>query len=227
MDPATDARLVERTAWGSTLAEVCGQLLAERLAQASGSTRATLRAVAAGAVRSPAHLRAGAWPVRGARGGHRELPGARAGNLSPGGLLAYGVGAASRRWPDAGACGEARGARRDESPQRGSVWRRKTPRPFMPRWSRFTTWRAAAARPLRTPAVFGRRSRWLPGQKQPIPGLRGLALVVLELEGRFQAGELAQRLGFWLSDQTDAAANARLIAASSRCTAGRSSGIAG
>jgi hypothetical protein len=44
------------------------------------------------------------------------------------------------------------------------------------------------------------------------PGLRGLVLVLLELEGRLRPGELAQRLGFWLSDQTDAAANARLIA---------------
>src|SRR5207248_8350806 len=29
--PATDARLIERTAWGSTLAEACGRLLRQRL----------------------------------------------------------------------------------------------------------------------------------------------------------------------------------------------------
>jgi hypothetical protein len=44
------------------------------------------------------------------------------------------------------------------------------------------------------------------------PGLRGLALVLLELAGRLGPGELADRLRYWLSIAVDATDNARLVA---------------
>lgn len=44
------------------------------------------------------------------------------------------------------------------------------------------------------------------------PALRGLALVLLELDGQLADGELTSRLTYWLSAVTDAADNARLVA---------------
>ena len=43
------------------------------------------------------------------------------------------------------------------------------------------------------------------------PALRGLALVLLEMDGRLARDELAARLRFWLSRRAEAADNARLI----------------
>jgi hypothetical protein len=44
------------------------------------------------------------------------------------------------------------------------------------------------------------------------PSLRGLALVLLEIAGRLDRPQLAERLGYWLSTTADAMDNARLVA---------------
>jgi len=209
--PATDAQLVERTAWGSTLVDVCGRLLAERLAQASRIDEGTLvllqmalcdlphpfaqalgrcEVLAADTSNFPSLVRAG-YHLDGllTYGSARQL------GVGPMQELAGRLAArAVTSLPGAAACGDedaeavhAALVSLHDLARRGS--------PALADASGF--WEAVAL---------------VAGANGTHPGLRGLALVVLGLEGRFETGELAERLGFWLSDQSDAAANARLIA---------------
>jgi hypothetical protein len=208
--PATDARLIERTAWGSTLAEVCTRLLGEELAGAAridaGTTvllRATVcdllealpqavercEALAADSASFPALARA-TFHLDGllAYGAARHLPAGRLGPLA-GRLFARAVA----HLPASVACGDeaaeemAEGLRAlDELVGRRSVagdpgaYRRAV---------------AAAAE--------------LPGCH---PALRGLALVLLELGGHLPRQALAGRLRYWLSRADQASDNAKLIA---------------
>ena len=61
------------------------------------------------------------------------------------------------------------------------------------------------------PDVFWEAIETIAAMEGTHPGLRGLALTLLEVEGRLEAGELARRLRPWFSIG-DAAANARLVA---------------
>ncbi len=209
--PATDAQLVERTAWGSTLGEVCGRLLAERLAAASRIDEGTLvllqmalcdlpqalahalarcEALAADSTSVPALVRATYHlDTLLSFGSARQLP--------PGPMEDLARRLAARAVtgiPGAAACG-------DEDAE--DVHVALTSLHDLVR-------RGSPA--LTDPGAFWESVQLVVGAAATHPGLRGLALVLLELQGRLEPGELARRLGFWLSDQTDAAANARLIA---------------
>ena len=77
---------------------------------------------------------------------------------------------------------------------------------------RCTSWCAAGAPPRGTPPRSGRPIETLAAQADSHPGLRGLALVLLELGGRLDRDALAARLRYWLSAAPEAADNARLVA---------------
>jgi hypothetical protein len=209
--PATDARLVERTAWGSTLAEVDQRLLGQQLAAAERvdeGTAVLLRLALCDLAHSfPAALeRCEALAADSAS----FVALARA-TYHLDGLLAYGVarrlptdrlGALAARLfalavlhlPAAAVCGDDAAAEiepgltglhelvRRQSPAAGDA------APF---------WEALEA---------------VESQAGSHAGLRGLTLVLLELGGRLGRDALAARLGYWLSVVPEAADNARLVA---------------
>jgi hypothetical protein len=209
--PSTDAALIEQTAWGSTLAEACGRLLGRRLESSariddgttvllemalcdlSGALPAALdrcEALAADSGSFPALARA-TYQLDGllSYGSARRLPTDRLGDLARR-LFTRAV----LHLPASVRCGDEAAAEvsgtlttlyelvRRRSPVAGD------PEPF---------WDAVRA-------VAG-----LPGSHA---GLRGLALVLLELGGVLAEGELAQRLRYWLSVTAEAGDNARLVA---------------
>jgi hypothetical protein len=209
--PATDARLVERTAWGSTLVEVDQRLLREQLAAAvhvDDGTDVLLRLALCDLVHSfPAALdRCEALAADSA-----SIVSLARATYHLDGLLGYGVARrlptdqivelairlfarAVLHLPTAAVCGDEAAAE-IEAALTGlhELVRRQSPvvgdaAPF---------WDALEA---------------VAAQADSHPGLRGLALVLLELGGRLGRDGLAARLHYWLSAASDAADNARLIA---------------
>ena len=209
--PATDAALIERTAWGSTLAEAGARLLRRELeaaARIDAGTAVLLRAtlcdlldVLPGATArcealaadsaSFAALARATFHLDGllAYGAARRLPAGRLGPLA-GRLFARAVA----HLPAAVVCGDEGAAELAQALRALDelVGRRSAaagdPEPY---------WAAVEA------------AAGLPGCH---PALRGLALVLLELSGRLAPGDLAGRLRYWLSRAEAAADNARLIA---------------
>jgi hypothetical protein len=212
--PATDGRLIERTAWGSTLAEACGRLLRQRLdgiERIDAGTEVLLNMTLCDLAASPAFAAAldrceslaadsGSFPALArstyhldgllAYGAARKLPAERLRELA-GRLFARAVLAL----PAAAVCGdEAADEVRQtllalhELVQRGGPVVETVGERY---------WEAISA---------------LAERAATHPGLRGLALVLLELGGRLKPGELADRLRYWLSLAADAVDNARLVA---------------
>jgi hypothetical protein len=209
--PATDARLVERTAWGSTLAEVGQRLLGQQLAAAErvdDGTAVLLRmalcdlansfpaalerceALAADSASFVALARA-TYHLDGllAYGAARRLPAERLGALAAR-LFARAV----LHLPDAAVCGDDAAAEIEPAlTGLHELVRRQSP---------------AAG----DAAAFWDAVEAVAARADSHPGLRGLALVLLELGGRLDRGALAARLRYWLSAAPEAADNARLVA---------------
>jgi hypothetical protein len=212
--PATEARLVERTAWGSTLTECCGRLLRERLSGAeridagtetllqmalcdltasSTFTAALARCeeLAADSGSFPALARA-TFHLDGllSYGSARKLPADRLLDLA-GRLFAR----ATVQLPSATVCGDE-GADEvrttllplHELVQRGSPVVGSAGETF------WTTLEQVAERQATHATV------------------RGIVLILLELSGRLRPGGLTDRLRYWLSAGADASDNARLVA---------------
>jgi hypothetical protein len=210
--PSTDASLIERTAWGSTLVEVCGRLLAKRLEESGrvdqGATvllemavcdlvealpaaMDRCEALAADSVSFPALARA-AYQLDGllSYGAARRLPAERL-SLLAGQLFtraALNLPAAARCADDAAAEVSAALTPLYELVGRGSPATAAGAEEF---------WEAVAAVAEATGAHAG---------------LRGLALVLLELGGRLGEGVLAGRLRYLLSMAGEVGDNARLVA---------------
>ena len=212
--PATDARLIERTAWGSTLAEACGRVLRERLEGAQrvdAGTEALLRMalcdLAAGPAFSAALARcealaadSGSFPALARAtyhldgllgyGAARKLPSDQLLELA-GRLFARAV----LHLPAAAVCGdEASDEVRQTLLALHELVQRRGPVVGAAAESFWAAVGAVAERQASNPA------------------LRGLTLVLLELGGRLGPGELADRLRYWLSIAADAGENARLVA---------------
>ncbi|MFN8634755.1 MAG: DUF5682 family protein [Chloroflexota bacterium] len=212
--PATDARLIERTAWGSTLAEACGRVLREKLDKAErvdGGTEVllqmTLCDLAESAAFGPALARcealaadSGSFPALARAtyhldgllgyGAARKLPAERLLDLA-GRLFARAV----LHLPTSAVCGdEAADEIRTTLLSLYELVQRRGP---VVGEREDTFWRAVETIAER-PATH--------------PGLRGLALVLLELAGRLASGELTRRLRYWLSLADEAMDNARLVA---------------
>jgi hypothetical protein len=209
--PATDGQLIERTAWGSTLAEVCHRLLHDRLAAASridAGTEVLLRlalcdlvdalpaalerceTLAADSASFPALARA-TYHLDGllSYGAARRLPAARLGTLA-----ARLFARAALHLPAAVLCGdEAAGEVQETLTSLHDLVQRRSP---------------AAGEP----DAFWASVETVAELSGAHPQLRGLALVLLELNGCLGRDELAARLRFWLSRAAEAADNARLIA---------------
>jgi Family of unknown function (DUF5682) len=207
--PATDASLVERNAWGSTLAEVCARLLRARLDAATrvdeGTTillrlalcdllepfpaaLARCEDLAADSGSFPALARA-AFHLDGllAYGAARRLPQDQLADLA-GRLFVR----AALHLPAAVICADEAAAEIEQTvTPLAELVRRK--------------------RPCAAPDVFWEAVESVAAMESTHPGLRGLALTLLELQGRLEPGELARRLRPWLA-AGDAAANARLVA---------------
>jgi hypothetical protein len=209
--PATDAQLIERTAWGSTLVEVCHRLLHDRLAAApriDAGTEVLLRlalcdlvdalpaalarceALGADSASFPALARA-TYHLDGllSYGAARKLPAVRLGELA-----ARLFARAALHLPAAVRCGDEDAAEVQETlTALHDLVQRRSP---------------AAG----DPAAFWTSVQTVADLPGAHPQLRGLALVLLELNGRLGRDELAARLRFWLSRAAEAVDNARLIA---------------
>jgi hypothetical protein len=209
--PLTDAQLVERTAWGTTLSDVCSRLLRQRLDAAPRVDLGTAvlfemalcdlvelipssiercDALAADSVSFPALAQA-AFHLDGllTLGSARQLDVERlselANRLSARAIVAL---------PSAANCGddatdEVQGAL---LALHGMVMRSSAVTVDIPLF-----WEAID-RLAESPFTH--------------PTLRGLGLVLLELDGRLPNGQLSERLGYWLSARDDVATNARLVA---------------
>ncbi|HLN64857.1 MAG TPA: DUF5682 family protein, partial [Symbiobacteriaceae bacterium] len=209
--PATDGHLVERTARGSTFAEVCGRVLQDRLAgvtridEGSGvllqmalcdltdafpAALERCESLAADSVSFPALARA-AYQVQGllTYGAARRLPVEQLADLARR-LFARAVLAL----PAGAVCNDDAVA---------EVQSTLTPLYDLVR---------AGHEVAGDPDGFWEAVTTVAAMAQSHPQLRGLALVLLELDGRLPEGELANRLRYWLSTATDAAENARLVA---------------
>jgi hypothetical protein len=209
--PATDARLVERTAWGSTLAEVGERLLGQALAAATrvdDGTAVLLRmalcdladsfpaalerceALAADSASFVALARA-TYHLDGllAYGAARRLPAERLGALA-GRLFARAV----LHLPAAAVCGDEAAAEIE---------------PALTELHELVRRQSAA---VGDAAPFWEAVEAVAEQAASHPGLRGLTLVLLELGGRLGRDALATRLRYWLSAAPEAADNARLVA---------------
>jgi hypothetical protein len=212
--PATDARLIERTAWGSTIAEACGRLLRERLdaAQRVDAGTEVLLQLALCDLTAGAPFDAALARCEALSADSGSFPALARATYHLDGLLGYGsarklpaehlLDLATRLFaravlhlPAATICGdEAADEVRQtllalhELVQRGGPVVRSGLDAF---WEAIT---AAAER------------------STTHPNLRGLTLVLLELGGRLGPDELASRLRYWLSRGADAADNANLVA---------------
>jgi hypothetical protein len=208
--PSTDAQLVERSAWGHSLAEVCERLLGERLAAAPRIDDGTvvllnmalcdLAAPFAGALdrcealaadsSSFAALARATYHLDGliAYGAARRLPADRLAALTER-LFARAV----LHLPEAAGCGDEAAA------EVGSA---------LTGLHELVRGRRAAA----GAAEFWSAVETVAEQRGSHAGLRGLALVLLELGGRLPREGLAARLRYWLSLPGEAAENARLVA---------------
>ena len=209
--PATDAHLIERTAYGSTLTEVCRRLLEEQLAKAPRIDAGTevLLKMALTELTEPFPAAMQRCEALAADSG--SFPALARATYHLDGLLSYG---AARRLPSEQLTGLASrlferailhlgasaicaddAAREVESGLISlyELVRRQSPA-------------APEAEPFWTAITH------LAAMAGAHPALRGLALVLLELDGRLAEGELTARLRFWLSSAAEAADNARLVA---------------
>ncbi|MCC7369185.1 MAG: hypothetical protein IT306_12225 [Chloroflexi bacterium] len=211
--PATDGRLIERTAWGSTLAEATGRVLRERLDGAQrvdSGTEALLQMALCDLAESPA-FGAALARCESLAADSGSFPALARATYHLDGLLAYG---AARKLPSARLLDLAR---------------RLFARAVL-HLPAATVCADEAADEVRTTLValhelVQRRSNVVAGEldafweaiasvaERPAsnPMLRGLALVLLELGGRLADGDLTARLRYWLSSVTDAVDNARLV----------------
>lgn len=205
--PQTDAELVERTALGNTLREVCGRVLNRRLAQAphidtgaevllqmalcevtAGFDQAleqceTLAADSA----SFAALARATYYLNGLLnyGSARRLPVERLGALAER-LFARAI----LHLPAAAICG-------DEAAQEAD--------------SALKSLYELVSRGAADAGLFWEAVETVSRMEQAHPALRGLALVLLELGGKLAPGALTGRIRYWLSATAEAPDNARLV----------------
>ncbi len=210
--PATDARLIERTAWGSTLVEVCGRLLRQELEQAGridDGTQALLRLALcdlgeqrfdqalercetlAADSGSFAPLARATYQLDGllAFGAARRMPQARLGQLA-----SRMFTRAALHLPASARCGDE--AALEIQRALGSLFD--------------LVQRKSAV--VGDTVGFWEAVESVAESPSSHASLRGLSFVLLELAGRLSQGELAARLRFWLSAVSDAGENARLVA---------------
>jgi hypothetical protein len=208
--PATDAQLIERTAWGSSLAEVCGRLLRDQLTSAptiDAGTVVLLRmalcdlpepftealkrceALAADSGSFAALARA-TYHLDGllGYGSARRLPVTRLAELARR-LFAR----AAVHLPASAVCGDHAAT---------DVERALTPLYELVRRGSPTA---------EAPDAFWESVGTVAEMAGSHPTLRGLCLLLLEVERRLEAGELAGRLRYWLSATAEAADGARLV----------------
>lgn len=209
--PATDGQLVERTAWGSTLEEVCGRILLGRLDRATKIDAGTVVLLQLALCDLSANLTRALARCEALAGDSASFPSLARAAYHLDGLLSFGAARtlpvdrlrvlarrlftrAMLHLPSSAGCSdeaaievqEALTAVHDQV-QRGSLIV-ESPESF---WN-------AVATVAEMPGAHG--------------SLRGLALVLLELGGRLAPDELTSRLRYWLSRGAEAAENARLVA---------------
>ncbi|HEY7036867.1 MAG TPA: DUF5682 family protein [Thermomicrobiales bacterium] len=207
--PATDAGLVERNAWGSTLAEVCVRLLRRRLGEVTRIDEGTAVLLQLALCELPEPFPAALARCEALAADSGSFPALARAVFHLDGLLAYG---AARRLPEGqlGDLAERLFVRAmvhlpqatncaDEAAD--EVEQTLTPLAELVR----------KGSPTVAPEVFWEAIEAVAALEQCHPGVRGIALTLLEVEGRLPDGELARRLRIWFSG-SDPAANARLVA---------------
>jgi hypothetical protein len=207
--PSTDAGLVERNAWGSTLAEVCARLLRRRMQDATRIDEGTAILLQLALCDLPEPFPAALRRCEALAADSGSFPALARAVFHLDGLLAYG---AARKLPEAQLADLA-----------GRLFVRA-----MVHLPQATTCADEAAdeveqtltplaelvrkgSPTIAPDVFWDAIETVAAMEGCHPGLRGLALTLMEVEGRLPSGELARRLRLWFAGG-DAAGNARLVA---------------
>jgi hypothetical protein len=208
--PATDARLVERSAWGGSLVEVCRGLLRRRLAAATRVDEGSGILLRMALCDLPAEIPSALARCEGLAAGSADFPALARAAHHLDGLLAYGT---ARRLPedrlaDLGRRLFARAAvQLPAAVVCGDDAAEEVRAALLPLADLVRRGRPTAA----SPARFWQSVETVAELEAAHPGLRGLALSLLETGGRLPPGELARRLRAALV-RDDAAANARLIA---------------
>lgn len=207
--PSTDAGLVERNAWGSTLAEVCERLLRKRLGEVTRIDQGTGILLQLALCELPDPFPAALARCEALAADSGSFPALARAVFHLDGLLAYG---AARRLPEG---------------QLGDL----ASRLFVRAMLHLTTASICAddaaeeveqtlrplaelvrkGSPTAAPDVFWEAIEAVAAMEACHPGLRGLALTLMEVEGRLPSGELARRLRPLLAG-SEAAMNARLVA---------------
>lgn len=208
--PATDTRLVELNAWGSTLAEVCTRTLRRRLDAATRIDQGSEILLSLALCDLPDPFAAALARCEGLAADSGSFPALARAAYHLDGLLTYGTARqlpieplsqlaerlftrAALHLPAAVVCGDdaAEEVETTLKPLAELVQRRRAGIPTELFWENVAD---------------------VAGMETANPSVRGLCLTLLEIGGRFESGELARRLRFALSRATDPAANARLVA---------------
>lgn len=210
--PSTDAALIERNAWGSTFEDVCGRLLMDRLAAAGRIDEAAEVLLELALCDLSAPFEAALARCEHLAGDSASFPALARSTYQLDGLLSYGTARAlpmerirdlSRRLfaramvhlPSGAVCGD------DSAPTVQD---------------RLNALHELVQR--ESPAVVDVEAFWsavlqVAMQTDSHPSVRGIALLLLELARRFQPGDLARHLRYWLSSATQPVDAARLVAA--------------
>lgn len=207
--PSTDAGLVERNAWGSTLAEVCERLLRRRLDDATRIDEGTAILLQLALCELPGPFPAALRRCEALAADSGSFPALARAVFHLDGLLAYG---AARRLPEE---------------QLAELAARLFVRAMvhLPQATNCADEAADEVEQTLTPLaelvrkgsstvaadLFWDAIERVAGMEGCHPGLRGVALTLMEVEGRLPNGELARRLRLWFTG-SDPAANARLVA---------------
>jgi hypothetical protein len=208
--PATDGQLVEKTAFGSRIDEACSRLLIARLARArrvdegtSVLLEMTLCALAEGWTSTIEQCETLAADSA-------SLPTMARATSQLDGLLSFG---AARRLPEerVRALGERLFSRSVLHLLSSVTCGDEAAETLAPSLTSLSELVRRESVLVADPEGFWTAVEDAAGLAGCHPGLRGLALVLLQIAGRLDRTELAERLGYWLAKTADALDNARLV----------------
>jgi hypothetical protein len=207
--PATDTGLVERNAWGSTLAEVCTRFLRNQLSAATRIDEGTGVLLQLALCDLPDPFPAALQRCETLAADSGSFPALARSVYHLDGLLSYGAARQLPREELADLAGRLfvramlhlAAAINCADEAAADVEQTLTPLAELVR----------KGSPTAAPDLFWETIESVAAIEGCHPSLRGLALTLLEVEGRLPPGELARRLRRWLS-VADPAANARLVA---------------
>jgi hypothetical protein len=209
--PATDAQLVERTAWGSTLVEVCGRLLDELLSAATRIDAGTSVLLKMALCDLGERLRGAMARCEWLAADSASFPALARATYHLDGLLTYG---AARRLPvdRLGALANRLFTRAATHLAASVACGDETAEELSAALTAMDELVRRGSAAVSDPGAYWRALEVAAESPACHPAVRGLGLVLLEVAGRLPRGTLAARLRYWLSRGAEAAENAKLVA---------------